>query len=137
MSRPLVLLVDDHRDSLELYDYGLRHHGFDMCSCSSAAEAYELARSRRPDAVVTDLALPGMDGFALIRKLQADTLTRHIPILVISGHAGAATRDEVLAAGARAFFAKPCSVRSLEEALRGLTGDRGQASSVGASEDLR
>jgi CheY-like chemotaxis protein len=132
MPRPLVLLVDDHRDSLELYNYGLSNYGFDMCTCSNASEAFELSRTRLPDAIVTDLALPGMDGFALIRRLQEEARTRHIPILVISGHAGAATRAEVLAAGARAFFAKPCSVRVLEEALREVTAE---ASSVGAPDD--
>ena len=116
--RPLVLLVDDHRDSLELYQMGLAEYGFETCASANAADAFALSCARRPDAIVTDVALPGTDGFSLIRQLKGDPRTRDIPILVISGHAGAQTRAEVIAVGARGFLPKPCSVQELDVALR-------------------
>jgi CheY-like chemotaxis protein len=115
-----VLVVDDHLDSLDLYELGLAEYGFDTCRACDADEAFEVCSQRQPRAIVTDLAMPGTDGFGLIQRLKGDPATRDIPVLAVSGHASAQTRAEVMASGARAFLPKPCSVQDLEVALRDI-----------------
>lgn len=122
----LVLIVDDHADSRELYELGLAQCGFETCGSNTAREAFELICARRPDAIVTDLAMPEIDGFFLIHQLKEDARTRDIPIVAVSGHASAQTRSEVLAAGAHAFLPKPCSVPELVDALRGILSAAGR-----------
>ena len=116
--RPLVLVVDDHLDSLDLYELGLAEYGFDTCRACDADEAFDVCNARQPDAIVTDLAMPGTDGFGLIQRLKTAPQTKNIPVLAVSGHASAQTRAEVMAVGAQAFLPKPCSVQDLEVALR-------------------
>jgi CheY-like chemotaxis protein len=116
-SAPLILIVDDHTDSRDLYELGLGACGFTTHGVASAREVFDMALTSQPDAIVTDLAMPETDGFSLIHRLKADPRTCDIPVVAVSGHAGAQTRLEVLAVGAQAFLPKPCSVAELAAAL--------------------
>lgn len=83
---PIVLLVDDHEDTLEMYDACLSAAGYWVARAGSGLEALECAQDLRPDAVVTDIGLGGdMDGTDLLRELRADAALRDIPVLVVTG----------------------------------------------------
>lgn len=83
----VVLIVDNDRETLVLYEKVFSAAGFRVCSAREAAEAIDYARARQPDAIITDLRLPGaMDGLALIRELRADPALRAVPILAVTGH---------------------------------------------------
>jgi len=83
---PIVLVVDDHEDTLELYDICLSAEGYWVARAASGLEALECAQDLRPDAIITDMGLGDeMDGADLLRELRADAALREIPVLVVTG----------------------------------------------------
>jgi two-component system, cell cycle response regulator DivK len=77
----LALLVDDSVDILDAYAEILRGAGFDVLTASSGARALDVAFERKPDVIVIDLWMPGMDGFETARALKADPRTKGTPVL--------------------------------------------------------
>jgi DNA-binding response OmpR family regulator len=83
---PIVLVVDDHADTVEMYETLLSAQGYWVARATNASDAFEYAHDVLPDAIVTDLGLPGeMDGAELIRQLRADPTLRDVPILAVTG----------------------------------------------------
>jgi CheY-like chemotaxis protein len=83
---PIVLLVEDHIDTLDVYDAMLSNRGYWVARAMNGLDALECAQDLQPDAIVTDVALPGdMDGTDLIRELHADQKLRDVPVLVVTG----------------------------------------------------
>jgi CheY-like chemotaxis protein len=83
---PIVLLVEDHIDTLDVYDAMLSRRGYWVARAMNGLDALECAQDLQPDAIVTDVALPGdMDGTDLIRELHADPKLRGVPVLVVTG----------------------------------------------------
>ncbi len=107
---PLVLVVDDYAAARTMYAAWLRVSGYRVAQAGSALEALSLAAQETPDAILMDLAMPGIDGFEATRRLKADPRTSHVPVLAVSGHAQARVADEAAAAGCDAFFVKPSPV---------------------------
>jgi two-component system cell cycle response regulator DivK len=85
-AEPLVLIVEDDRSLRVLYREHLLMSGFRTADAHNGYQALEKARDLRPDAVVTDLAVPGMNGFEFCRALRQSAATRAIPILAVTGH---------------------------------------------------
>jgi CheY-like chemotaxis protein len=83
---PIVLVVDDHDDTRELYEALLTQHGYWVARAATGLEALECAQELQPDAIVTDVGLGGdMNGADLIRELNADARLRKVPVLVVTG----------------------------------------------------
>ena len=102
---PLVLLVEDDRDTREMYSEFLSYSGMRVTEASSGPRALDSARAERPDVIVTDIAMPGMDGIELSRKLRASEPTRDVPIIAVTGSLSEGARE----AGANIVLEKPCS----------------------------
>src|SRR6185503_7744398 len=83
---PLVLIVEDDLSTRTLYRVYLQQDGFRTVDAHNGHQALEKARDLRPDAVLTDLNLPGITGFEFCRALQQSATTRAIPILAVTGH---------------------------------------------------
>jgi len=103
---PLVLVVEDNamnrklmRDILEIQ--------FEVIEAWSAEEAIPLLRQRRPDMILMDLQLPGMDGLTLVHQLKQDPATRDIPVIAVSAHAMKHNIDQAFAAGCVEYVTKP------------------------------
>jgi two-component system, cell cycle response regulator DivK len=105
-----VLVVDDTEDNRELYAQFLLYAGYRVEVAVDGYEALEKTRALRPDVVIMDLALPGMDGWETTRHLKADEDTRDIPVIALTGHVVGDSRARALAVGCGAFLAKPCSL---------------------------
>ncbi|RCW71257.1 ATP-binding protein [Pseudorhodoferax soli] len=118
-----IMVVDDERALLELAEELLAGLGYEPVgypTAEAALAAFEAA-PQRFDAVVTDLALPGLQGDALAERLLA--LRPGLPVLLVSGNLGAATEQQALAGGVRAVLHKPLAGRDLAEGLaRALEG---------------
>ena len=108
-----ILMVDDFQDNREMYSAYLRHAGFLVEEAVTGTEALDKAFSGGPDLIVMDLSLPGVDGWEATRRLKADARTRHIPIVVVSGHALEGSVKSAQAAGCDAFLRKPCLPNTL------------------------
>ena len=119
--RPLVLLVEDDREGRMLYAEWLAQAGFRVEQAHNGLQALERAIDLLPDVVVTDLHIPGIDGYELTRRLKAEPRTSAIPILAVTGY-GPFTQDPSRAdrAGCDAILPKPCSPDDLEATIRNL-----------------
>ena len=105
---PLILVVDDYQDAREMYAEYLQYSGFRVAEAKNGNEAVTQARSLRPDLILMDLSLPGMDGWEATRVLKADEQTKHIPIVALTGHALAGASEGARKAGCDSFVTKPC-----------------------------
>lgn len=105
---PLILVVDDYQDAREMYAEYLQFSGFRVAEARNGNEAVEQAFALKPDLILMDLSLPGMDGWEATRRLKADDATRHIPIVALTGHALAGASEGAKKAGCDSFVTKPC-----------------------------
>ena len=105
---PLILVVDDYQDAREMYAEYLQFSGFRVAEARNGNEAVEQAMALKPDLILMDLSLPGMDGWEATRLLKADQTTRHIPIVALTGHALAGASEGARKAGCDSFVTKPC-----------------------------
>ena len=105
---PLVLVVEDYQDAREMYAAYLQFSGYRVAEATNGLEAIEQANELMPDIILMDLALPKMDGWEATRRLKADVLTRHIPVVALTGHALAGHAEGARQAGCDAFVTKPC-----------------------------
>lgn len=130
---PLVLIVeDDHATRLMFRDF-LNHSGFRTADAHNGFQALEKANELRPDLVVTDLAVPGMDGFEFCRALQQSSATRNIPILAITGHAEyLEDRERFRHAGISHVLIKPCELDEVVRELRRMLNGNGPEMSPAA-----
>ena len=118
---PLVLIVEDDLSTRVMYRDYLMHSGFRTADAHNGHQALEKARSLHPHAIVTDLAVPGIDGFEFCRALQASDATKDIPIVAVTGHAEYLDDpDRFRQAGIREVLTKPCPPDVLVEELRRL-----------------
>lgn len=105
-----ILIADDNRDMRD-YLTRLLAVRFDVEAVGDGQAALDAARRRPPDLVVSDVMMPGLDGFQLLAALRADEATRAIPFLILSARAGEEARIDGLHAGADDYLAKPFSAR--------------------------
>ena len=105
---PLILVVDDYQDAREMYAEYLQFSGFRVAEARNGNEAVAQAFSLRPDLILMDLSLPGMDGWEATRVLKADDRTKHIPVVALTGHALAGASEGARKAGCDSFVTKPC-----------------------------
>jgi two-component system cell cycle response regulator len=101
-----VLVVDDSEVTRAILSRTLRGAGFEVLEARDGAEGALTALRERPSVVVTDLEMPTMDGFPLLRLLKADPLSSHIPVLILTSHSEAASRFWSLRTGADAYLTK-------------------------------
>ena len=125
-----VLIVDDHADSRDLFAAILSRRGAEVTAVDTVREGLAAARRVRPDVIVCDLAMPGDDGFVLIREIRSWPSDQGIvvPAVALTAHARPEDRDRALAAGFQVHLSKPVEPRALLEAVARLAvGGRGTA----------
>ena len=126
MDAPLVLIVEDDQSTRLMYRDFLTRAGFRTADAHNGFQALEKARELRPDLLVTDLAVPGMDGFALCRALQESSATCNIPILAITGRTEYLDDPERFRhAGISHVLVKPCELDEVVRELRRMLNGHG------------
>jgi DNA-binding response OmpR family regulator len=117
---PLILIVEDDAETRLFYIATFASHGFRTEQAHNGFQAFEKALDECPDLILTDIAVPGMDGIELCRRLRADERTHAIPILAITGYGDRQYPDRVIGAGADDVLTKPCAADVLVETARRL-----------------
>ena len=102
-----VLMVDDDEDTLELLSAALKQRSANVTAVSSVAEAIEAIHLERPDVLISDIAMPNEDGYALIKSVSAMGLDPPLPAIAITAYAKEEDRDNALAAGFYRYLSKP------------------------------
>jgi two-component system, cell cycle response regulator DivK len=119
---PLILVVDDYQDAREMYAEYLQFSGFRVAEARNGNEALEQAFSLKPDLILMDLSLPGMDGWEATRVLKGDDRTKNIPVVALTGHALAGASEGAKKAGCDSFVTKPCLPDDLVVEVRRMLG---------------
>lgn len=105
---PLVLVVEDDPETRQFYTAALAGEGFVVDQAHNGHQALEKALAQPPDLVLMDIAVPGIDGIELCKRLRAEAQTRHVPILAVTGYEDRQYPDRALLAGANNVLIKPC-----------------------------
>src|SRR5439155_25027074 len=117
-----VLIVEDNELSRDALSRRLERRGYQIAIAVDGEQAVSVAHGTKPDLILMDLGLPGVDGWTATRQLKGDATTKHIPIIVLSAHAMASDRVEALAAGGDDFDTKPVRFPQLLEKIERLLG---------------
>jgi CheY-like chemotaxis protein len=121
VARPVVLLVDGHTDSLDMYALMLRSSGFDVDTASNAAQAAARVATRVPAAVALEMTLAGeLSGYDFCRRMRSTALTRSVPLVAVTARAFPADQAQAHAAGCDLVLTKPCLPDALVAAVRQL-----------------
>jgi two-component system cell cycle response regulator DivK len=118
MAHELILIVEDNDKNLKLVRDVLQHQGYQTIEAGTGEDGVRLAKERRPDLVLMDILLPGIDGIAALGQLRADPATRAIPVIAVTASVMTHDRKKVLAFGFDGYQSKPIKVRELMEAVR-------------------
>lgn len=118
MTSPHVLLVEDNETNQILATAVLERDGFRVEVVATAEDARERIHLQRPDLILMDLQLPGVDGLAFTRSLRDDPATAGIPVVAMTAHAMLGDQEEAIAAGCTGYIAKPIDTRTLGDSLR-------------------
>ncbi len=102
-----ILIVDDSRTAIAVLRKTLEPTGYTVLSALNAEEGIEIAKNDKPDCILMDIIMPGLNGFQATRILRKEPLTQHIPILIISGNEQATEKYWGLRVGANGFLGKP------------------------------
>jgi two-component system, cell cycle response regulator DivK len=121
---PLVLIVEDDPETRRFYVALLTVDGFRTDDAHNGLQALEKAFASSPDLVIADIAVPGIDGIELCRRLRADVRTHTIPFLAVTGYEDRHYRDRAILAGADRVLIKPCGPDVLVREARDLISPR-------------
>jgi CheY-like chemotaxis protein len=108
-----ILIVDDDPVSLRLLGYTLKKQGYEVMPVTDGAEAWEMMTRETVDLVITDRAMPRIDGLDLLRRMHQSPAQQHIPVIMLTGSPLDTAEPEAEAEGAAAFLTKPVSSREL------------------------
>ena len=136
MAGERILLVEDNPQNRRLAQFLLRPQGYMVYEATTGEEALELARTHLPALILMDLQLPGVDGYAVTRRLKADAATAAIPVVAMTAYAMPGDRDKALAAGCDGYITKPIDTRGFPAAVQrylALAREQGGESGYGAS----
>jgi DNA-binding response OmpR family regulator len=111
--RETILVVEDEPDVVDLLRYNLQREGYEVLVAGDGPGGLELATTRRPDVVVLDIMLPGMNGFEVCQKLRKDPECRNMAVLMLTARGEAPERVKGLELGADDYVTKPFSPREL------------------------
>lgn len=110
-----ILIVDDNPTNLRLAAEVLELEGYATLKAEDAEQALAMLQSDMPDLILMDIALPGMDGLSLTRKLKADARLRHVPVIALTAFAMKGDDQKAFDAGCAAYITKPIDTRRLPQ----------------------
>jgi two-component system cell cycle response regulator DivK len=113
-----ILVVEDHEDNRQILRDLLGASGFDMVEAHDGESAHPMASQHKPDLILMDIQLPGIDGYEATRRIKSDPALAKIPLIVVTSYALSGDEDKARAAGCDDYVAKPYSPRQLLAKIR-------------------
>jgi CheY-like chemotaxis protein len=123
-----ILVVDDNPRNLKLAFDVLEDAGYEVVEAMDAEQAQIMIERNLPDLILMDIALPGMDGLTLTRKIKANERTKHIRIIALTAFAMKGDDQKALAAGCDGYITKPIDIHQLPVQVAEILGGSGLAS---------
>lgn len=116
----LILIVDDIVDNLALISLDLQQQGYRVVTASDGEKGVRVAALTRPDIILMDIAMPGVDGLEATRKLRADETLRNIPVIALTAYDTGGFRRAAADAGFDGYLTKPINFDRLHELIQSL-----------------
>ncbi|MEJ2550695.1 MAG: response regulator [Anaerolineales bacterium] len=113
-----ILIVDDTTELLFFLDYIFKRSGFDVVTAANGKDAVRLAKETKPDVLLVDVMMPGIDGLEVCKQLRQDAEMHEVPILLYSAAVGEEIRQKALEAGANEFLGKTINHEELVTKVR-------------------
>ncbi|MGJ5631772.1 PAS domain S-box protein [Nostoc sp. CALU 1950] len=120
LDTPLILLAEDNQANIDTMSGYLEGRGYHLILANNGQQAIDLVRVQRPDLIVMDIQMPGMDGLEAMRRIRNDRQFVHIPIIALTALAMPGDRETCLAAGANEYFTKPIKLKQLVTTIQQL-----------------
>ncbi|MBF7082564.1 response regulator [Desulfallas sp. Bu1-1] len=117
MKSKVILIIEDNEKNLRLVHDILESQGYRVIQARSGKEGIETAREQRPDLIIMDIQMPGIDGITATRILKQDERTCNIPVIALTAMAMKGDRDRILQAGCDGYLPKPVRFDALLEAV--------------------
>jgi two-component system, cell cycle response regulator DivK len=117
-----VLIVDDIEEQRDIYATLLGFHGYHVLEAEDGESAVALATRDRPDVILMDVMLPGLDGWKATERLKSDPRTSMLPVIILTSRALSADVEKSSAAGADVYLSKPCDPRRILQEIQRLIG---------------
>ncbi len=102
-----ALVVEDNKDNLRLITYALSRSEYEVVSAETGEEGIELALKEKPQLIIMDIDLPGIDGIEATKRIRSSAISDDIPVIAITSFAMAGDRERILSAGCNGYFEKP------------------------------
>jgi len=113
-----VLIVEDNELNMKLFHDLLEAHGYDTVGTSSGMEAFELARTCRPDLILMDIQLPDVSGLEVTKWIKDDPELHQIPVVAVTAFAMNGDEERIRQGGCEAYLSKPISIAKFMETVR-------------------
>ena len=123
----LVLIVEDNEKNLKLVRDVLQVKGFSTLEAGTAEDGIRLARERKPDLVLMDIHLPGMNGIEALKVLRAEAATAAIPVIAVTASVMQQDRKMITEAGFDAYVGKPINLKEFLDAVHAMLERKGAA----------
>src|SRR6185503_14220451 len=117
-----ILVIDDNIDNRKLTEILLEFEGFDVRVAEDAEQALDVLRHYRPNLILMDVQMPGMDGLELTRHLRQDPSLNGVIIVALSAYAMASEKENARAAGCDGYITKPINTRTFGNVVRQYLG---------------
>jgi len=115
-----VLVIEDHEENRRILRYLLESAGMEMIEAVTGEEGVTAAEKERPDLILMDIQLPGLDGYEATRRIKGNPALHHIPIIVVTSYALSGDDVKAFEAGCDAYVTKPFVPRELLAKVRGF-----------------
>jgi CheY-like chemotaxis protein len=122
-----ILIIEDTENNRVLLTRRLRPRGYDIITAEDAEKGLLLVEGERPDLVLMDVGLPGMNGWDATRQLKSNPATKHVPVIALTAHAMDGDREKAMAAGCDEYEIKPIDFNRLFEKIDRLLAQRPQS----------
>lgn len=123
MPKETILIVEDSKLNQRLLEAVLKPHGYRLLVAEDGESGVALARTEKPDLILMDVLLPGIDGYEATRRLRADPETQRVVVVALTASASSEQQDRALAAGCDGYIPKPIDTRAFPQQIRQFLSD--------------
>jgi two-component system cell cycle response regulator DivK len=123
-SEKTILIIEDNELNRRLLEAVLKPHGYRLLTAKDGETGVALAQAERPDLILMDVLLPGIDGYEATRQLRAEPETRHIVIIALTASTAPAEQERALTAGCDGYITKPIDTRAFPQQIRQFFSDQ-------------
>ena len=120
MTKKHILAIDDEKDILKLLQYNLEREGYSVSLAKTGEEGLDAVKAKRPDLLILDIMLPGMDGLEVLKIIRANKESRNLPVLMLTAKSSEVDQILGLELGAADYISKPFSVKVLQARVKNI-----------------